>query len=159
MLQYQGKYEEGVHFLIADPMLVGIPALTFLLYHADSLEQGLASDDAIYSRRKLEQSVWEVALSKLNAEVESGAGDQGNYHKFQGPHDLKGDIGNGIKISLCNSIFDTEGCVWKIDKSVPEAAMLHAGDRSTKNILAGKICTVFIDHAERVLWMMGWPCR
>ena len=47
-------------------------------------------------------------LTKLKAELESGPGDQGNCDKFQGPHDLKGDLGNGIKIRLCNSILATE---------------------------------------------------
>ena len=34
-------------------------------------------------------------LMKLKDELECGAGNQGRYHKFQGPFDLEKDLGGG----------------------------------------------------------------
>ncbi|KAL2046921.1 hypothetical protein N7G274_000939 [Stereocaulon virgatum] len=44
-------------------------------------------------------------LMKLKVELECGAGNQGRYHKFQGPFDLEKDLGGGVKIRLCNRVF------------------------------------------------------
>lgn len=44
-------------------------------------------------------------LTKLKAELECGAGNQGRYYKFQGPLDLERDLGSGVKIRLCNRIW------------------------------------------------------
>jgi hypothetical protein len=45
------------------------------------------------------------SLTKLKAELESGAGEQGKYYKFQGPFDLESDLEGGVKIRLCNLLF------------------------------------------------------
>jgi hypothetical protein len=48
------------------------------------------------------------SLTNLKAEMDAGVYYL-NYHiEFQGPHDLKTDIGHRVKICLCNSIFATE---------------------------------------------------
>jgi hypothetical protein len=48
------------------------------------------------------------SLTKLKAEMEAGVHYTNNHIEFQGPHDLQTDIGHGLKIRLCNSIFATE---------------------------------------------------
>jgi hypothetical protein len=51
--------------------------------------------------------VWDIGggLTELKDELKSGARDQRKYYEFEGPLDLKSDLGKGIKIRLCNSIF------------------------------------------------------
>ena len=44
-------------------------------------------------------------LTRFKAEVERAAGNQGRYYRFQGPFDLEKDLGDGVKIRLCNRNF------------------------------------------------------
>jgi hypothetical protein len=48
------------------------------------------------------------SLTNLKAEMDAGVHYLNHHIEFQGPHDLKTDIGHRVKIRLCNSIFATE---------------------------------------------------
>lgn len=50
-------------------------------------------------------SVWDIGGSLTELQHQLEFGDEKNLSEFQGPLDLESDIGNGIKIRLCNSIF------------------------------------------------------
>jgi len=92
---------------------VGIITLRLLNESGTEIIPVASEEQADYLRERYEgrNVIWDIGggLTTLKDELESEAGVPGRDDEFMGPFDLTADIGGGIMLRLCNSIFAAKG--------------------------------------------------